>query len=46
VRRRQAPAAATLHKLLTARAFDCLYDELYGLVYAGDPRVPLHDADP
>lgn len=27
--------------LLTARAFDRLYDELYGLFFAGDPRVPL-----
>jgi hypothetical protein len=37
--------AGTLHEnvvpLVTARAFDRLYDELYGLFFAGDPRVPL-----
>ena len=31
--------------LLTARAFDRLYDELYGLFFAGDPRVPLRIDD-
>jgi len=29
------------YSLLTARAFDRLYDELYGLFFRGDPRVPL-----
>lgn len=28
---------------LTARAFDRLYDELYGLFFRGDPRVPLRN---
>ncbi len=37
------PGDANVYPLLTARAFDRLYDELYGLVYAGDPRVPLHE---
>ncbi|MEA2749624.1 MAG: hypothetical protein QOI41_3767 [Myxococcales bacterium] len=32
---------ANVVPLLTARAFDRLYDELYGLFFAGDPRVPL-----
>jgi hypothetical protein len=32
---------ASVVPLLTARAFDRLYDELYGLFFAGDPRVPL-----
>ena len=36
---------ASVYPLLTARAFDRLYDELYGLVYAGDPRVPLRDSE-
>ncbi len=31
--------------LLTARAFDRLYDELYGLFFSGDPRVPLQAGD-
>jgi len=35
------PLDAGLVPLLTARAFDRLYDELYGLFFAGDPRVPL-----
>ena len=30
-----------VYPLLTARAFDRLYDELYGLFFRGDPRVPL-----
>jgi hypothetical protein len=34
------PDAAVM-PLLTARAFDRLYDELYGLFFRGDPRVPL-----
>jgi len=34
---------ASVYPLLTARAFDRLYDELYGLVYAGNPRVPLRE---
>lgn len=29
--------------LLTARAYDRLYDELYGLFFMGDPRVPLRE---
>lgn len=29
--------------LMTARAFDRLYDELFGLFFPGDPRVPLAD---
>jgi hypothetical protein len=32
---------ANVVPLVTARAFDRLYDELYGLFFAGDPRVPL-----
>jgi len=28
----------------SARAFDRLYDELYGLVFDGDPRVPLRES--
>ena len=32
---------ANVVPLLTARAFDRLYDELYGLFFRGDPRVPL-----
>lgn len=27
---------------MAARAFDRLYDEVYGLFFDGDPRVPLH----
>ncbi len=27
---------------MAARAFDRLYDEVYGLFFEGDPRVPLH----
>ena len=27
--------------LLTARAFDRLYDEVYGLFFPGDPKVPI-----
>jgi hypothetical protein len=30
-------------QLLTARAFDRLYDEVYGLFFGGDPRVPLEE---
>ncbi len=29
--------------LVFARGFDRLYDELYGLFFAGAPRVPLHE---
>ena len=36
---------ASVYPLLTARAFDRLYDELYGLFFRGDPRVPLRDDD-
>jgi hypothetical protein len=32
-------------QLMTARAFDRLYDEVYGLLFAGDPRVPLKEGD-
>jgi hypothetical protein len=32
---------ASVYPLLGARAFDRLYDELYGLFFRGDPRVPL-----
>ncbi len=35
-----------VYDVLSARAFDRLYDELWGLVFAGDPRVPLRDVDP
>jgi hypothetical protein len=35
------PLDPSVHALLSARAFDRLYDELYGLVFRGDPRVPL-----
>lgn len=37
------PLDASVYPLLEARAFDRLYDELYGLVFRGDPRVPLRD---
>jgi hypothetical protein len=42
---------ASVYPLLSARAFDRLYDELYGLFFRGDPRVPLRldedgDGDP
>ena len=36
---------ANVVPLVTARAFDRLYDELYGLFFAGDPRVPLRAGD-
>jgi hypothetical protein len=42
-----APDAATpQYALLNARAFDRLYDEVFGLVFRGDPRVPLREEDP
>ncbi|HEY8075128.1 MAG TPA: hypothetical protein VIF62_13485, partial [Labilithrix sp.] len=31
------------YQLLTARAFDRLYDEIWSLFFSGDPRVPLRD---
>jgi hypothetical protein len=31
---------------MVARAFDRLYDEVYGLFFRGPPRVPLRDGDP
>ena len=37
----ESPHAADL--LLSARAYDRLYDEMYGLFFGGDPRVPLHE---
>lgn len=30
---------------MAARAFDRLYDEVYGLFFAGDPRVPLRTTE-
>ena len=36
---------ANVVPLVTARAFDRLYDELYGLFFAGDPRVPVRAGD-
>jgi hypothetical protein len=45
------PAAAAgdgsgrIYRLLTARAFDRLYDEIYGLFFGGDPRVPLREEE-
>ncbi|MDB4934748.1 MAG: hypothetical protein JWP87_1720 [Labilithrix sp.] len=36
---------ADVYGLLSARAFDRLYDELYGLFFRGDPRVPITDHD-
>jgi hypothetical protein len=49
-----APPAAgvfddRVYDVMTARAFDRLYDEIYGLFFEGDPRVPLREepaADP
>jgi len=35
-----------VYDVLSARAFDRLYDELWSLVFAGDPRVPLREGDP
>ena len=40
-----AERATEVYPLLTARAFDRLYDELYGLFFRGDPRVPLRVDD-
>jgi hypothetical protein len=40
-----AALGASLYPLLSARAFDRLYDELYALFFEGDPRVPLRLAD-
>lgn len=31
-----------VYDAMAARAFDRLYDEVHGLFFAGDPRVPLH----
>ncbi len=31
------------YQLLTARAFDRLYDEIWSLLFSGDPRVPLRE---
>lgn len=41
----EADAEGVVYRLLTARAFDRLYDELYGLFFGGDPRVPLKEGD-
>ena len=41
----KTPDANLVYPLLTARAFDRLYDELYGLFFAGDPRVPLREEE-
>jgi hypothetical protein len=30
-----------IYESMTARAFDRLYDELWSLFFAGNPRVPL-----
>jgi hypothetical protein len=38
-------ALARTYQLLTARAFDRLYDEIWSLLFSGDPRVPLRDPD-
>lgn len=35
------PHAVIAYRLLSARAFDRLYDELYALFFRGDPKVPL-----
>jgi hypothetical protein len=40
----EAPDAFA-YRVLSARAFDQLYDELYSLFFRGDPRVPLRDED-
>jgi hypothetical protein len=32
-----------VYDVMVGRAFDRLYDELYGLFFEGDPRVPLHE---
>jgi hypothetical protein len=35
-----------IHDVLSARAFDRLYDELWSLFFTGDPRVPLRAPPP
>ena len=35
----------SVYPLLSARAFDRLYDEIYGLFFRGDPRVPLREEE-
>ncbi|MBS2018554.1 MAG: hypothetical protein JST00_37155 [Deltaproteobacteria bacterium] len=32
-----------VYDVLSARAFDRLYDEVWGMFFAGDPRVPLRE---
>lgn len=32
-----------IYDVLSARAFDRLYDEIWGMFFAGDPRVPLRE---
>jgi hypothetical protein len=34
-----------VYAAMTARAFDRLYDEVYGLFFEGDPRVPLREGE-
>ncbi|MBX3186624.1 MAG: hypothetical protein KF819_06400 [Labilithrix sp.] len=34
-----------VYAAMSARAFDRLYDELHGLLFRGDPRVPLRAAE-
>jgi len=34
---------ARIYDVLSARAFDRLYDELWGMFFTGDPRVPLRE---
>jgi hypothetical protein len=39
------PGLARDAQLLTARAFDRLYDEIYALFFEGNPRVPLRETE-
>lgn len=43
---RAGAADETAYALVGARAFDRLYDEIYGLFFRGDPRVPLREEEP
>jgi hypothetical protein len=38
---RDLPASKRVYSAMSARAYDRLYDELWSLFFAGDPRVPL-----
>jgi len=40
------PGDPRVYQSMTARAFDRLFDELYSLFLAGDPRVPVGPPDP